>query len=86
MGRLRYKLNNFSVACRYLHYSQNNYTIGRSADFSYKIDTSRKACNHFVEIVLTYSFSKGKQTQHDNPMLYEGSSETGLGDFNGVVK
>ena len=86
VGRLRYKLNNFSVACRYLHYSQNNYTIGRSADFSYKIDTSRKACNHFVEIVLTYSFSKGKQTQHDNPMLYEGSSETGLGDFNGVVK
>lgn len=86
VGSLRYKLNNFSVACYYRHYSQNNYTIGRSADFSYKIDTSRKTFNHYVEIALTYSFSKGKQMQHDDPMLYEGSNETGLGDFNGVAK
>ncbi|MDE6136775.1 MAG: outer membrane beta-barrel protein [Muribaculaceae bacterium] len=86
VGRLRYKLNNFSVTCYYRHFSQNNYTIGRSADFSYKVDTSRKTFNHYVEIGLTYSFSKGKQMQHDDPMLYESSNETGLGSFNGIVK
>ena len=66
--------------------NQNEYTIGRSDGFYYIEENSRKSFAHCVSISPSYSMSKGKQTQHDNPMLYEGSSETGLGDFNGVVK
>ena len=85
-ARLRYKINSFSVACRYRYMNQNEYTIGRSDGFYYIEENSRKSFAHCVSISLTYSFSKGKQTNHADRMLYDSTNDAGLGDFNGVVK
>ena len=66
--------------------NQNEYTIGRSDGFYYIEENSRKSFAHCVSISLTYSFSKGKQTNHADRMLYDSTNDAGLGDFNGVVK
>lgn len=83
---IRYRINNFSVTCAYRYYGQNEYTSGANGEFKYKDARSIKAFAHHVSLTLTYSFSKGKQMQHSDPMLYEAPADNGLGSFNSVVK
>lgn len=86
LGRIRYKHKQLSVSCEYRCFAQNEYTIGRLGEFEYKEDLTLKSHKYYVGVSITYSFSKGKQMSHDERMLYEGSYDTGLGDFNSVVK
>lgn len=86
LGRIRYKHKQLSVSCEYRSFAQNEYTIGRLGEFEYKEDLTLKSHKYYVGVSITYSFSKGKQMSHDERMLYEGSYDTGLGDFNSVVK
>ncbi len=83
---LRYKIKDFSLTCAYRYYGQDESTAGVNRDFRYKESRSIKAFAHLVSLTLTYSFSKGKQTHHDEPMLYEAPADNGLGTFNSVVK
>ncbi len=80
------KIKDFSLACAYRYYGQDESTAGVNRDFRYKESRSIKAFAHLVSLTLTYSFSKGKQTHHDEPMLYEAPADNGLGTFNSVVK
>lgn len=86
VAAVRYKLKDWSIRCEYRYFFQDEYTIGRLPDFSYKTDRTRKADARYVGIILTYSFRRGKQIRHEDPILNESSNDNGLGNFNSVVR
>lgn len=55
-------------------------------EFMYKTESSRKCLAHCVTLTLTYSFQKGKQTNHADALLQDGNSDTGLDNFSTIKR
>ncbi|MDE6270888.1 MAG: outer membrane beta-barrel protein, partial [Muribaculaceae bacterium] len=83
---VRYKTGPVSVSCEYRYSSQNEYTLGRIPEFMYKTESSRKCLAQCVTLSLTYSFQKGKQTNHADALLQDGNSDTGLDNFSSIKR
>lgn len=82
----RYKTSLVSVSCEYRYSSQNEYTMAHLPEFMYKTESSRKCLAHCVTLTLTYSFQKGKQTNHADALLQDGNSDTGLDNFSTIKR